>query len=258
MNYQEYIKKQPSKIRDLAYTLGARREHLLHRAFCVTDGSEQPAISQFIKSGISPNVVFVFTGQGAQWAGMGKELMEDYAVFRDVISEMEEVLAQLPQPCPWSIKDELLKPKETSQIYRAEFSQPLCTAVQVGLVEVLASAGIRPKAVVGHSSGEIAAAYASGAINAKQAIKIAYHRGQITKKQTRPGGMAAIGLGRNDVAEYLVNGVVIACENSHNSTTISGDEKELDTVLAKIMEGKPGVLTRRLPVGIAYHSRMYL
>jgi acyl transferase domain-containing protein len=223
----------------------------------VTDGKEPLEISQFTKSGASPNLVFVFTGQGAQWAGMGKELMEDYDVFRDVISEMDKVLAQLPQPCLWNIKDELLKPKEMSQIYMAEFSQPLCTAVQVAIVEVLASLGIRPKAVVGHSSGEIAAAYASGAIDAKQAMKIAYYRGQVTKKQTRSGGMAAIGLGWNEVSKYLVDGVVIACENSPDSTTISGDEKELDAVLTKIKEGKPGVLTRRLPVGIAYHSRMY-
>lgn len=136
-----------------------------------------------------------------------------------------------------------------------ELAQPLCTALQVGIVEVLRSWNIRPSAVVGHSSGEIAAAYAAGAITAEDAIKIAYFRGQVSKTLKTEGGMAAVGLSRDIVAEYLEDGVIIACENSPESVTISGDKPLVTKVLARISEARPGALCRVLRVTVAYHSR---
>ena len=114
---------------------------------------------------------------------------------------------------------------------------------------------MRPTAVVGHSSGEIAGAYATGAIDAHDAIRLAYYRGQVSKLQLRAGGMAAVGLGKNEVSSYLASGVLVACENSPSSVTLSGDIKPLEKVLAIIKSEKPGVLARRLKVDMAYHSR---
>ena len=152
----------------------------------------------------------------------------------------------------------MLEPEAFSRLDRAEFSQPLCTAIQIGIVNLLTSWGIPIAAVVGHSSGEIAAAYASGVITAKAAITVAYYRGQVTKKQTRPGGMCAVGLGRAQVAPYLVEGVVIACENSPSSVTLSGDKVELNNVAAAIKAALPETLVRHLKVEMAYHSRKLL
>lgn len=253
-DYQQYVTSNCSNLADLAYTLGSRREHLVHRAFCVTDGKAPLEVTPFAKSKSCPQINFVFTGQGAQWAGMAKELLEDFPDFRDDIRAMDKVLAELPDPPSWTIESELLKPEETSRLDKAEFSQPLCAAVQIGLVNLLKSWGILPAVVVGHSSGEIAAAYASQAITTSVAIIVAYYRGQVTSRQFRAGGMAAVGMGREMVTPYLGKGVVVACENSPSSVTLSGDKKELNSTVVKITAEKPEIFVRHLKVEMAYHS----
>ena len=147
--------------------------------------------------------------------------------------------------------------ENNGRIDEAEFSQPLCTVVQIGLVNLLRSYGVSPAAVVGHSSGEIAAAYAANAITAKSAIIAAYYRGQTSKKQRRSGGMLAVGMGRDAVSPYLIEGVVIACENSPDSVTLSGDKEQVDKIATRIADEQPEMFVRHLKVGIAYHSRKY-
>lgn len=142
-----------------------------------------------------------------------------------------------------------------SRVNSAEFAQPLCTAIQIALVNALNRAGVKPKAVIGHSSGEIAAGYATGALSMEEALIIAYYRGYVTKQQTLSGGMAAIGLGRDATAEFLIDGVVIACENSPSSTTISGDLDKMSQVVDAIKAQQPDALARQLKVDMAYHSR---
>lgn len=129
--------------------------------------------------------------------------------------------------------------------------------MQIGLVDLLRDFGVVPDSVVGHSSGEIAAAYSTGAVTAEDAIKIAYYRGRISKFARKDGAMLAVGLGPKAVAPYLVDGAVIACENSSTSVTVSGDEVAVDEVAAKVRELHHDVLVRRLRVQQAYHSRQY-
>ncbi|KAK1563960.1 acyl transferase, partial [Colletotrichum navitas] len=106
--------------------------------------------------------------------------------------------------------------------------QPLCTAVQVAMVDLLESIGVKPAAVVGHNSGELAAAYTAGALTAKEAIIGAYQRGQAAKLQNRKGAMAAVGLGWDEVEPFLNQPrIVVACENSPKSVTLSGDAEEI-------------------------------
>ena len=108
---------------------------------------------------------------------------------------------------------------------------------------------------MGHSSGELAAAYAAGALSANNAIVAAFYRGQVCKTAKKTGGMAAVGLGKEDVRPYLASGVRIACENSGSSVTLSGDLKVLENVMSKIKEARPDTLVRKLQVEMAYHSR---
>jgi len=113
--------------------------------------------------------------------------------------------------------------------------------------------GVVPVVVVGHSSGEIAAAYASGYVSMEEAIIIAYYRGYVTK-QSLNGAMAAVGLGAQDLSKYLSEEVALACENSPNSSTISGDSAKVREVSDTIKQKLPDVFVRVLKVEIAYHS----
>lgn len=133
--------------------------------------------------------------------------------------------------------------------------------MQVGLVNLLSLWDILPTSVIGHSSGEIAAAYAAGAITAEAALIIAYFRGQVSKSlmhgTEQSGGMAAVGISPEKARSYLVSGVVVACENSPQSVTLSGDSDKLDEVLERIRTDEPETFCRRLRVEVAYHSRMF-
>lgn len=132
---------------------------------------------------------------------------------------------------------------------------PLSIALQIGLIDVLRSWGIVPTVVLGHSSGEMAAAYASGAISAEGAMAAATFRGSSHETSARKGSMAAIGLGAPAVTPLLEPGVVIACENSHQSVTISGDTPQVERVVKRIQAEQPDVFARFLRVEKAFHSR---
>ncbi|OTA94899.1 hypothetical protein M434DRAFT_70407 [Hypoxylon sp. CO27-5] len=255
-----FITDHPEELNDAAYTLGLRREHLSHRTFAVVNKTDCKTI-EFLApvktTPIVPSVAFVFTGQGAQWPTMGSMLLSEHPAAMHDLRLMEIALSDLGQDLApsWSLSEELVRPKETSQVYKAEFSQPLCTAVQIMVVNLLRSWGIMPTAVIGHSSGEIAAAYACGSLTMQEAIICAYLRGRVTQKPTETAGaMAAVGLGPIDVKPYLPDGVVVACENSPSSTTLSGDEDKIVEVLKAIKEDRPDVFARRLQVDMAYHS----
>ena len=135
-------------------------------------------------------------------------------------------------------------------------SQTLCTAVQIALVNAYARCGIQPCAVIGHSSGEIAAAYAAGALSMRHALVIAYYRGICARniEKTAQGAMAAIALPKSKVERLLSDNVVVACENSPSSVTISGDADAVDQILETMRKTGLNTQARRLRVGVAYHS----
>ncbi|KAL8700930.1 MAG: hypothetical protein Q9224_000732 [Gallowayella concinna] len=256
--YEDWLMRRPDmadKLDDLAYTLANRREHLGHRAFKVVGGSDIPA-SAGKMTNQAMNLVMVFTGQGAQWPRMGRELLlRGDLVFQKTLRSLDKYLQDIPVPPEWTIEKELHKSSRASQVQKAELSQPLCTAVQIGLVDLFATIGVEPVAVVGHSSGELAAAYAAGALTAKEAIIGAYQRGQVAKLQKRKGAMAAVGLGWDEVESFLSPPkCVVACENSPKSVTLSGDAEEVQSVVAAIKKEFPDVTARLLKVEKAYHS----
>lgn len=256
---QTYLEKSPGQLESVAYTLSERRERLKLRGFGITNGSSS---FQFIshtkdqRQG-SGKVAFVFTGQGAQWVHMGRELIREFPIFRESINTMDRIIQSLQHAPTWKIVDTLLDVDDTAVLFKPEFSQPICTALQVALVDFLAAWKVTPTVVIGHSSGEIAAAYAAGALSMREAIIIAFYRGYVCSNPQTRGGMAAIGLGRGDVQSYLVPGIRIACENSGKSVTLSGDLLPLEEVMAAIKNDHPDTLVRKLQVGMAYHSRKY-
>ncbi|RCI16826.1 hypothetical protein L249_1723 [Ophiocordyceps polyrhachis-furcata BCC 54312] len=252
-----YIEAHAGSVDDVVYTMGVRRLHLAFRSFSIVqDGVARPPEFSSVEKAGACKAVFIFTGQGAQWEGMARSLMLSSPSFRRDIKEMDDGLRMLDEPPRWTLQDLLESGVEENDNYinEAEFAQPLCTAIQIALVNFLAKCGVTPYAVIGHSSGEIAAAHAAGALTVSEAIMCAYLRGQTTRLKTRDGLMAAVGLGRDATVPYLVDGAIIACENSPKSVTISGDAEAVRQTLEEIKAKEPDTASRMLHVNVAYHS----
>lgn len=176
------------KLSDLSYTLSERRSRHFCRAFLLSYPAKSGHASkiaveeaQFSKiSQEATRIGFVFTGQGAQWSQMGLELVRTFpGVVKPILEQLDNVLQELPADLKpeWSLLQELTEARSSEHLSRPEFSQPLVTALQLAQLAVLQSWGVRAEAVIGHSSGEIAAACSAGLLTPRQAILNAYFRG---------------------------------------------------------------------------------
>ncbi|KAF1974305.1 polyketide synthase PksD [Bimuria novae-zelandiae CBS 107.79] len=262
--YTPYLQSnlhEPTFLPSLAYTLAARRTLMAWRSFSIIDAHAPPeslnlAAAKRERAARDAGVGFIFTGQGAQYANMGLDLLH-YPVFKATLDEEHRVFQELG--AEWSLFDKLA---DKSSINKPEFSQPLCTALQIALVELLATFNITPDVVVGHSSGEIAAAYAVGALSLRSACEVAYNRGrfaaQVAAASTlQPGAMMSVNLAESEAEAYLAKaalpgGVSVACINSPSNVTLSGDEAAIDQL--QVTLEKDGVFARKIRTGVAYHS----
>lgn len=259
----------------LATTLSERRSRLAWRVAVTADSAASlvaaltdPATSAGAvrpSKATAPAAAFIFTGQGAQWFAMGRELLA-YDVFHASVAAADSFLAGT-LGSGFSVLEELTqRDAATSKIDQPLYSQTLCTVLQVALVDLLASWNLAPKRVVGHSSGEIGAAYAAGALDRESAWKVAYYRGVVSAKpaadSTARGAMAAIGCTADEAAPLIAQvteqlgadgELVIACYNSPRSLTLSGDEARIDALVEAA--GRRKLFARKLRVAKAYHSR---
>ncbi|KAL7803491.1 beta-ketoacyl synthase domain-containing protein [Trichoderma aethiopicum] len=235
---------------------------LFHRAF-VTTATTDIREDDFTvaKSGSQPpKIGFIFTGQGAQWAQMGKDLLEMFPWTRKVLEELDQVLQAQPDPPTWSLIAELTESRTAKHMRQPDISQTLVTALQLCIFAVLESWNIKPTSVVGHSSGECAAAYASGWLDRAGALKAAFYRGRAALNRSAESekdvGMLAVGLGAKGISEFLEGhkgSVSIACYNSPNSLTLSGKKPALEDIASKVKAA--GHFARMLLVDMAYHSQ---
>ncbi|KAK1966752.1 putative hybrid NRPS/PKS enzyme [Colletotrichum sublineola] len=209
----------------------------------------------------STRILGIFTGQGAQWPEMGKSLIRQCPLFRETIEALEQSLRLLPDPPDWSLKAELMASPQESRLNEAVLAQPLCTAIQIALVRLLHHSGVSFHTVIGHSSGEIAAAYAAGKISAHDAIRVAYYRGLHAKLagglHGQNGSMVAVAFGIDEAIEFCSatefrGRLTVAASNSPTSVTLSGDVDAVDE--AKKSLDQEGLFNRVLKVDTAYHS----
>nr|UVI58162.1 polyketide synthase [Aspergillus muricatus] len=245
---------------DLCHTLNEKRTMFDWRSYHVADTIEnlQKSLQNVrpLRGSASSKVIrFVFTGQGANWAGMAQDLMA-YPLFRQRICEAALFLKELG--CKWDLYDRLTS--QHGDLNEPSFAQSSCVAVQVALVDLLHSWKVTPTTVVGHSSGEIAAAYCAGKISRQSAWKVAYFRGQVCADNTHENGrMLAAAMPAQELERLvarlnkgLSSEVQVACYNSPKNLTLTGRHEDIIHVKGELDEA--GVLSRLLPVKVAYHS----
>ena len=267
--FAAFIAEQPQKsLYDIAYQTVHGREWHEHRAvlFGTTPESIAEALAHFADGAVNELTVtsdtklsaasgaaFIYSGNGSQWAGMGKGLLAD-PIFRQAVREVDALFAQYAD---LSLEAELAGDGGEDRYQFAEIAQPALFALQVGITRMLCHRGLVPTAVAGHSVGEVAAAWASGALSLAAAVKVIFHRSRLQGTTKGMGGMTAVGIGGKAVRELLEeltlsSTLALAGVNSSKGVTIAGSAEDLgrlETVLAE-----RAVFYKRLDLDYAFHS----
>ncbi|WP_329222033.1 type I polyketide synthase [Streptomyces sp. NBC_01485] len=232
---------------DRAVVVGRNLAELTSRAEALASGAETSGV--VAGSVVGSGVVFVFPGQGAQWVGMGRELLAVSPVFAASVAECEAALSPWVE---WSLTGVLAG--DGAELAQVDVVQPVLWAVMVSLAAVWRSVGVVPVAVVGHSQGEIAAACVAGALSLEDAARVVAVRSRAITRLAGTGGMVSVFASAERVAGLLVEGVGVAAVNGPGSVVVSGEVAALDVFLAGCVEA--GVEARRVAVDYASHSVM--
>ncbi|BDD06935.1 SDR family NAD(P)-dependent oxidoreductase [Aureibacter tunicatorum] len=217
------------------------------------EGENRPGIiAQQEVSDFIPKVGFIYSGQGPQWFAMGRQLIENDEKFKNIILKIESYFSEIAN---WSLLEEMLKSEEDSKISDTRIAQPAIMAIQIALTELWKRNGIMPEGVVGHSIGEVAAAYASGSLTLKQAVQVIYHRSRGQNKASGKGKMLAVGKDLEFCLEAIKgheDRVSIGAINGPEMITLSGDTEPLEEIAAKL--DKQDIFHRFLRVTVPFHS----
>ncbi|MEV6164504.1 SDR family NAD(P)-dependent oxidoreductase, partial [Streptomyces sp. NPDC052052] len=237
-----------------AVLVGADRPDLLTGLEAVRSG--EPAAGVVTADGLPPvergRVVFVFPGQGSQWAGMGLELAESSPVFRARLEECAEALAPYTD---WSLMDVLRGAPGAPTLERLDVVQPALFAVLVSLAALWRSVGVEPDAVVGHSQGEVAAACVAGALSLQDAAAVVALRSRLLTRVVGQGGLVSVSLPVEEVERRLVpwdGRLGVAAVNGPSAVVVVGDPDGLQELLASCAED--GVRARYVPATVPTHS----
>ncbi len=267
--YLEYLGGEGKSFswNDICYTTGARRGHHDHRLALVASSREEAVdnLDKYLKgelpsnlqfgpkpSGASSKLVFVFSGQGPQWWAMGRELFQKEPVFRETIEECDVLFSQ---HADWSLVTELTAIESKSRLDQTQFVQPALFAVQVALARLWMLWGIQPEGVVGHSMGEVAAAYIAGALSLSDAVRVIFHRSRLMQRTTGQGKTVAVELDGQEAKSLIAryeNKVSIACYNGPTSLVLSGEPDSVEEIIATLEQ--KNVFCKALPVSYAFHS----
>ena len=266
VRWRRFLRASATNVTDIAAAAGARREHHDNRLAFI--GADKDALvhemTEWLAGGEGDNAiagkpvgeahapVFVFTGQGAQWWAMGQHLLKREPVFRGALEEIDSHLKPL---AGWSLIEEMTRDEDASQINRTNIAQPAIFGLQVALAKLWKSWGIEPAKVVGHSVGEVAAAYVAGAYTMEDAVTIIYHRSRLQDQTGGNGRMVAVGISQAEAKKAIAgmeDKVQIAVVNSPGLLTLAGDTEPLEEVVAKLEEA--GKFVRWLRIDYAFHT----
>jgi len=260
--YASWLGSNQVSLRDLAYSASRRRSH--HACRLAISGETWADLKQqlenWLVSGpttegeVGRKIVFVFPGQGSQWLGMGRELIEREVVFRECLEECDRAARPFLN---WSLLEQL-QCDETSPSYRLseiDCIQPLLLAIEIALAQLWRSWGIEADAVIGHSMGEVAAAFVAGALTLEDAMRVICCRSKLLRRTAGRGAMALVDLSTAETEAELAGfeeQLSVAVSNSPASTVISGDPAAVEQVLQRLEER--GVFCRPVRVDVASHS----
>lgn len=252
---------------DLAYTAALRRDHHDHRvAFCFHDTQmlqrllggwlrDEPSLD--VQAGRArgrrPKVAFAFCGNGPQWWGMARGLLATEPAFRAALVRCQQAFLAAGGD---DLIAELERDEATTRMHRTDVAQPTLFAIQLGLCELLATWGVRPDAVIGHSVGEVAAAYVCGALDFAEAVRVLLHRSRTQQLTEGSGRLAAAGISLAEgqrLVEPFGDRLCVSAHNSPRQITFSGELEAL-RALGKQVEAA-GAFWREIPVDYAFHSR---
>jgi acyl transferase domain-containing protein/NADPH:quinone reductase-like Zn-dependent oxidoreductase/acyl carrier protein len=255
-----------TSLRDICYSAALRRSHHDHRLAVIAGSGEamdrqlQSFVENLDAEGVAVGTcgtrdqrpVFVFTGMGPQWWAMGRELLRAEPVFRRVAEECDAIFQRL---AGWSILVEMQADEASSRMSETHIAQPANFIVQAALAALWRDRGVEPAAIVGHSVGEVSAAFVSGILDLEDAVRVSYHRSRIQKKAAGLGGMLAVGLTEATAEPLLAKfhgDVSLAAVNAPAAITLAGDMESLRAIAAELEA--EGVFNRFLQVEVAYHS----
>jgi phthiocerol/phenolphthiocerol synthesis type-I polyketide synthase C len=253
---------------DIAYSAAHQRDVHAHRL--AASGAERHALAlaleQFAESGVAPGITlgkhrpeasapaFVYSGNGSQWAGMGLQLQQEDAIFREALIEVDELYARRSGQ---SLLAELNASPTDNRFALTEIAQPALFAIQVALTRTLERRGIRPIAVCGHSVGEVAAAWASGALTLDQAVRVIHERSSHQGRTRGQGCMTAASLSKDQAVELLAalglgERLTVAAVNAPAAVTLAGDTQAMTLLESALAQRR--VACQRLALDYAFHS----
>jgi len=252
-------------VRRIATASGTQRSHLSNRAWIQGNTPEDiiaglKSISEGQRRGANitcgaeenPKLMFVYTGMGPQWWAMGRTLFEKEPVYREAIEECDVIFFEI---AGWSILEALNADEGESKVTVTNVAQPANFVVQYGLTKLLDSWGINADGIVGHSIGEVGAAWASGSLSLEQALTVAYHRSRLQHRTAGKGGMLAVGLSPDEALEWVEEfgvKVAVAAINGPSAVTLAGDQETLERIAEKLESLQR--FNKFLQVEVPYHS----